>query len=428
MTVKKTDILIYYDYNLHYNNMPNRKEKEQSKFRISFKHKIVGFIGVVLLIILPSSVLIFFNTQAQNKIQSLSSNLSDSQSKSSDLESQLAQVQIDLDNLKNEDQYKRNEALQREIDNIQKTYNKAVVAYDDLVELSTKIKDPSEMEELFADILSKLAKREFVEADSQISELNKNIASEEAAIATAFVIPENVPVVNTPPGSGYSRQTVSIDIGQYLVSIVAADLGSTRVIVDTASTSDCGNDCPVLPLSEYVSRNGAYAGINGTYFCPASYASCAGKTNTFDLLVMNKDKYYFNSGNNVYSNNPAVIFGSGYIRFVTAASQWGRDTGADGVLSNYPLTVFNSQVNFGGDDDPKKGSKGGRSFVGNIGNTVYIGVVHNATVAEAGRVLQAMGMENALNLDNGGSTALYSGGYKVGPGRNLPNVILFVAK
>lgn len=31
-------------------------------------------------------------------------------------------------------------------------------------------------------------------------------------------------------------------------------------------------------------------------------------------------------------------------------------------------------------------------------------------------------------LDNGGSTALWSGGYKVGPGRNLPNVILFVSK
>ena len=90
--------------------------------------------------------------------------------------------------------------------------------------------------------------------------------------------------------------------------------------------------------------------------------------------------------------------------------------------------VFNSNVSFGGDDDPKKGSKGGRSFVANKGKTVYIGVVHFATVAEAARVLKTMGMENALNLDNGGSTALWSGGYKVGPGRNLPNVILFVRK
>jgi len=42
--------------------------------------------------------------------------------------------------------------------------------------------------------------------------------------------------------------------------------------------------------------------------------------------------------------------------------------------------------------------------------------------------LQKMGIQNALNLDSGGSTALWSGGYKVGPGRNLPNVLLFVRK
>jgi hypothetical protein len=143
---------------------------------------------------------------------------------------------------------------------------------------------------------------------------------------------------------------------------------------------------------------------------------------------MNKNKTYFNSSNNVYSNNPAVIFGGGYIRFVSAASQWGRDTGIDGMLSNYPLLVEGSNVKFGGDDDPKKGSVGNRSFVANKGNTVYIGVVHSATVAQAARALKAMGMENALNLDSGGSTALWSGGYKVGPGRDIPNVILFVRK
>jgi hypothetical protein len=143
---------------------------------------------------------------------------------------------------------------------------------------------------------------------------------------------------------------------------------------------------------------------------------------------MNKDKTYFNSDNNVYSGNPGVIFGGSYIRFVTAVSQWGRDTSIDSMISNFPLLVFNKQITFGGDDDPKKGSKGGRSFVANRGNTIYIGVVHNATVAESARVMKALDMDNAMNLDNGGSTALWSGGYKVGPGRNLPNVILFVSR
>lgn len=234
------------------------------------------------------------------------------------------------------------------------------------------------------------------------------------------------PVVNNaPPGSGYSRQSVQTDAGVFTVSLVAANMGSTTVIVDTASASDCASNCPALSLADYVTRNGGWAGINGTYFCPKDYPSCAGKENTFDLLVMNKDKYYFNSANNVYSNNPTVIFGAGYIRFVQAGSEWGRDTGVNGVLMNYPLLVFNSNIAFGGDSDPKKGSKGARSFVANKGSTVYIGVVHSATVAEAARALKALGMDNGLNLDNGGSTALYHGGYKVGPGRAIPNAIIF---
>ena len=66
--------------------------------------------------------------------------------------------------------------------------------------------------------------------------------------------------------------------------------------------------------------------------------------------------------------------------------------------------------------------------MGNKGSTVYIGVIYNVTVAEMPYVLKALGMENALNLDSGGSTALWSGGYKAGPGRNIPNAVLFVRR
>ncbi len=239
---------------------------------------------------------------------------------------------------------------------------------------------------------------------------------------------QNLVVNNSAPGSGFSQQKVHSDAGDFVMSIIASDMGSTHVIVDTASDSDCHDNCPVLPLGDYVSRNGAFAGINGSYFCPSTYPQCAGKTNSFDLLAMNKNKHYLNSDNNVYSTNPVVIFQSGSMRFIGQASGWGRDTGVDGVLSNYPLLVSGGNVVFGGDDDPKKGGKGSRSFVGNKGSTAYIGVVYNATVAEAARALKALGLDNALNLDSGGSTALWFGGYKAGPGRSLPNAILFVRK
>ena len=334
----------------------------------------------------------------------------------------------ELEELKNQDQIKINEELKEKVKNVEDTYDNAVSSYESLLELKERTGKTEILDELFTEAIVLLSEQNYENASEKLSELNKLIKSEEEKIIASFSIPQNLPVSNNPPGSGYSRQTVNTDIGSFMVSLIAADLSNTKVLVDTASDNNCSNDCPVLPLSEYVSRNAAFAGINGSYFCPATYPSCAGKTNTFDLLVMNHKKTYFNSDNNVYSNNPAAIFGDGYIRFVSAASQWGRDTSPTGVLSNYPLLVFNNEITFGGDDDPKKGSKGARSFVANKGNTVYIGVVHNATVAESARVMKALQMENALNLDNGGSTALWSGGYKVGPGRNLPNVILFVRK
>lgn len=213
-----------------------------------------------------------------------------------------------------------------------------------------------------------------------------------------------------------------------MVSIVSADLNSARVIVDTASDSDCRDNCPVLSLGDYIFRNGAFAGINGSYFCPASYPSCAGKTNSFDTLLMNKNKKYFNSDNNVYSTVPAVIFSGNSARFVSQSLEWGRDTGVDAVLANYPLLVLNGQNIFGGSGDAKHTGKGPRGFIGATGSAVYIGVVSNATVSEAAKVLTTMGIANALNLDSGGSTALWYGDYKAGPGRNIPNAILFIKR
>lgn len=353
-----------------------------------------------------------------------------------------------FEELKNQDQIKVNQQLKADVDRINKNYKSSIEAYQKIQDLKAQKQKTDEMETLYVSAVKSLADLNYASAEPQLKDLNdqikkKNdelIAAQAAAAAaaanitvpssatTAQSITASVPVNNTPPGSGYSFQSVKAEIGTYSVSLVAADLGSTRVIIDTASDSDCRDNCPVMSLSDYVGRSGAFAGINGSYFCPASYPSCSGKANSFDTLLMNKNKHYFNSDNNVYSNVPVAIFGSGYARFIGASSGWGRDTGVDGVIANQPLLLSGGNIAFSGGSDPKQGSKGARSFVGNKGGTVYIGVVYNATVAEVAYVLKALGLDNALNLDSGGSTALWSGGYKVGPGRAIPNAVLFVRR
>lgn len=337
-----------------------------------------------------------------------------------------------LHTLKNQDQYKRNETLQATISAIEKTYNQSVSLYQNIMDLQAQKVDTTDDLTLFTDTLSFLSKRNYASASATLALLTQNIQSQQNKLAAAnapqTINLANAPASNTPPGSGYSVQTVSTDRGDFTVSIIAADLASTKVIVDTASDGDCSNNCPTLPLSDYVSRSGAYAGINGTFFCPTEYPTCAGKTNSFDLLVMNKNKVYFNSSNNVYSTNPAVIFGNGFVRFVSQAEQWGRDTSVDGVISNFPLLVYGGNITYSDSNDAKFTNKGTRGFVANKGNTVFIGFVYNANMTDGAHVMKAMGMDNAMNLDEGGSTALWFGGYKAGPGRNIPNALLFVRK
>lgn len=401
-------------------------EKKTAPLNIKLKLFIIFTV-----VVLVASTFYYLNSfqSLSKQVISLSAQKRDLKQKLDKTSKKLQEKQEELTNLKNQDQYLINKSLEEEIKNIQSTYASTATVYDELLSVQELTKKTEKLEKQFAQILTLLSKRNYTSASAQLTSLKSEITKTKESIASTFSIPENVAVKNTAPVSGYSRQRVDADVGSYLVDIIAADLKSTRVIADTASESDCRDNCPVLPLSDYASRSGAFAAINGPYFCPASYGACSGKTNSFDTLLMNKKKTYFNSDNNVYSNVPAVIFSGSAARFVSASSEWGRDTSPDSVIASQPMLLSDGNVVFDGDEEVKRAGKGLRSFIGTKGSTVFIGVVHNASVAEMARVLKTLGLEYALNLDSGGSTALMNGNrYVVGPGRALAVGILLVRK
>lgn len=343
-------------------------------------------------------------------------------------EAQLSSVSAAFEDLRNDDQVLINTSLTEEIANIRSTYTETVKEYELLLDVKSVSKNTGELDKLFAQTLSLLANREYTTASAVLKDLRGKIATEKQKYIAVQVVPESLPVSTSAPANGYQRVRVAANGTFYQVDIVAGDMGSTKVIVDTGNDGDCSDNCTVLSLGDYVGRNGAYAGINGGYFCPASYPSCAGKTNTFDTLVMNKNKTLINVANNVYSTVPGVAFYSGSMSFYGQTLQWGKDQGADSYIANRPLLLSGGTI-LGNADDAKQTSIGPRSFVGNKGGTAYIGVVYNANVYQAAQVLSVLGLDNALNLDSGGSTALWAaGGYKAGPGRAIPNAILFVNK
>jgi hypothetical protein len=349
----------------------------------------------------------------------------------SELSAQLTEAQRQYEDLANTDQVKRTKELEAEVKQLHDLLTQAVALYDRLADLRDGKGKHNPLDVVFALVLNSIANQQLSTTQTTLKDLQAKIATEEAKAAASTLSASALaalPATNAAPGSGYKRQKVHIDGGDFVVDIIAADMGSAKVIVDTASDSTCGNNCPVLPLQTFVQRSNAFAGINGIYFCPDSYPSCAGKTNSFDQLVMNKNKVYFNSDNNVYSQNPVAIFGPGSsVRFMAHAQDWGRDSSPDAVVSNHPPLLLGSQV-LATTTDPKLTSRGYRGFLSHKGSTAYMGFVHAATTAEAATVLKAMGMEDALNLDSGGSTALWAGGYKLGPGRALPMAILFVRR
>lgn len=264
-----------------------------------------------------------------------------------------------------------------------------------------------------ADLKVTLAKA--VEAKKEADKKAAEEAKKRAAQVTAAI------AAQSNGGITYERKGVQTSRGTFTADILRIDLSRAWVRTFVAADGDCSRDCAVKPLASYVAENGGVAGINGSYFCPPDYGHCAEKKNSFDLLVFDyRTKRYANSGNNQYSTNPLINFYPGRANFYSQALGFGRDTGASGVISNFPALVNNGAVVSA---DAGKGTRGGIGFNGTV---VWAVIARNASFADLGAVFVALGANNAMNLDGGGSSALYfSGGYRVGPGRLLPNAVVF---
>ena len=69
-------------------------------------------------------------------------------------------------------------------------------------------------------------------------------------------------------------------------------------------------------------------------------------------------------------------------------------------------------------------TKGTRSGIGFGNGKLFLVVASSASMKDLAGIFISLGATDALNLDGGGSVALYQGGYKVGPGRSIPNAVI----
>ncbi len=244
--------------------------------------------------------------------------------------------------------------------------------------------------------------------------------------------PTPKPIVGSP-GTGLTSGTVQTPKGNFSTTVLSFDMTRTKMITDSASDGDCTTNCPTKSLAEYVSKNGGSSGINGTYFCPATYPDCSSKTNSFDFPVYISRLNKWASGFALsWSHRRAIVYqdGSGvHYQHNSAGFSGGLSSG----IINYPGLVDGGNVqiddNQSGLSDKQQVKNTKLSLCVVNSQKLQAVIAKNVTMLEFAHVNKALGCQGALNLDTGGSLAMYYGGrYLYGPGRALPNAVIFAPK
>jgi hypothetical protein len=249
-----------------------------------------------------------------------------------------------------------------------------------------------------------------------------------AGTAASVPAPPRPPVIVTV--RGYSYVSVSITQGTFGVYLIKEPLADVTVKTLTASTDDCRRDCLVKPLDEYVRENAAYAAMNGTYLCPPDYADCATKSNSFEYAVYNSAARKWINLPSLVTQNGLVTFAGGSPTFYRRSFLYARDRLSLGPitagLTMYPLLLKDGDVvDSDAEQSEAQKQRSMKGSIGTDGTNVFLALITNATVSESANVLQTLGVRDALNLDGGGTSAMWFGGaYKVGPGRLLPNAVI----
>lgn len=268
----------------------------------------------------------------------------------------------------------------------------------------------------------KLIDKEFEDLENEITEQNDKL--DQAYDEYLATLPPPPP----PASNGYTGMSVTTEKGTHYVYLIKVPLGSVRIKTVAAISSDCSNECPTKSLADYVNENGGFAGMNGSYACPPDYSSCAGKVNSFDFaLYDSNDKKWLNKDALSWFKTGMITFKGSSFSFYKKTSEY--DGGSvDAGVSNFPSLLKNGEVVTGdGDITSYQKVKALRGAIGVGDGNLYLAHITNATVEDAAYVMKALGVQHALNLDGGGTAAMYiNGGYVVGPGRSLANAIVLI--
>lgn len=237
----------------------------------------------------------------------------------------------------------------------------------------------------------------------------------------------------------YEERSMTTDTGTFDVQIVASDLSLPGLAIFTlgGDLDTCIDACLAQSVGAFAAAVSGIAAINGGYFCPASDADCADKTDSYyGPLLHSVSRNLINAdllGSTPYplllwdTDNRPYYLGRASELGSVAAFEASRGVTLRAAIANWPALVEGG-VNVVGSqllDAGQRSTRATRVALAVRGRSVLFVVVQRATVIDLAGVMATLGVDYAINLDGGSSTALWRyGEYRRGPGRNVPNAIV----
>ncbi len=235
--------------------------------------------------------------------------------------------------------------------------------------------------------------------------------------------------------NAYRRQTVDTSAGSFIADVVTINLANPNLRISTLSAglSNCESNCPVKSLARFYEEGRGFAAINGTYFD----TSVAKKNYSFYPVYNSLQDVFINENQLVYpSTGPIMAFsGTNELHYFSDTRDFGSLSAYESHYGTLAAAIGNKPrltesginiLNIAELDEKQRTVKSLRNALAFSDNKMYLIVVRNATVPDLAQVMISLEMKFAMNLDGGGSSALiYDDEYKVGPGRDIVNAIVF---
>lgn len=239
--------------------------------------------------------------------------------------------------------------------------------------------------------------------------------------------------------SSYERKKVKTQFGEFTTDIISIDLANPnlKIITETADNGNCKKNCKGKQISSFIEQNNAFAAINGTYF-----DTSRAKLNYYFFPVYNsRIKKFINEDQlKWWTTGPVMVFDTNnkfyYFkdsREFKSVKDFEKKYGVtiQAAIGNKPRLIEEG-MNYLIDwevDQKQREVKTLRNAIAYKQGKVYLVVTQKSRIQDLAEVLTTLGMEYAVNLDGGYSTALfYDDKLRLGPGRDIPNAILFAYK